>query len=64
MGIKTCDLQAVPLCPRHHAEWHQSSKVAPYDHEGTLRELWEAVATTLRAAILSGQFTAEEAIPL
>lgn len=62
MGIKTCDLQAVPLCARHHDEWHRTGKIAPYDLVTTPGELWEAVASTLRKAVLSGQFSGVETL--
>jgi hypothetical protein len=52
MGIKGCDLHAVPLCSAHHREWHQKGRVDPFDKRSTILELWRASAECLRRYIL------------
>jgi hypothetical protein len=48
-GIKGCDLLTVPLCNAHHQEWHQRAQVGNLSHVETEREMWKAIAVTLRA---------------
>ncbi len=55
-GLKGCDLLTVPLCPRHHQEWHQRASVGELSHTETEREMWKAIAVTLRAASLTEDF--------
>ena len=51
VGIKGCDLLTVPLCNAHHQEWHQRAQVGNLSHVETEREMWKAIAVTLRAWI-------------
>jgi hypothetical protein len=54
MGLKPCDLRAVPLCAKHHSEWHTRAAVAPFDAEHTRLALDEAIIQLLREALILG----------
>lgn len=66
MGIKTCDLHTAPLCTVHHGEWHTQGKFKSHglDRAESQALLWRAIAETLRRAILAGQFSAVDTIPV
>lgn len=52
VGVKGCDLLTVPLCPRHHGEWHQHARIEPYDRNETQAYIWRGIAETMRRFIL------------
>lgn len=52
MGIKGCDLLAVPLCHEHHHELHATGTVRPYQPREIPVLLWRGAAMTLRARLL------------
>lgn len=55
VGIKGCDLLAVPLCRKCHREIHKTGTVGQLDRAQTEALLWRAVALTLRARLLEGE---------
>lgn len=57
MGIKTCDLHTVPLCPRCHGEWHQRGRIRELSGMDTQLVLWKEIALLLRRAYLEGVLT-------
>lgn len=54
MGLKTCDLHTVPLCPGCHQAWHQRGQIRHLSRSDTQAELWKAIAVLLRRAFLEG----------
>lgn len=57
VGIKGCDLLAVPLCIEHHRELHQTGTVRPYVAKEMPVLLWRAAALVLRARLLEAKKT-------
>ena len=55
VGLKGCDLLAVPLCLRCHRDLHKTGSVGAWTREQTEAFLWRAVAMTLRARLLEGE---------
>lgn len=55
MGIKGCDLLAVPLCAAHHHELHATGTVRPYQAREVPVLLWRSAALMLRARLLEGK---------
>ena len=54
IGVKPCDLRAVPLCPTHHREWHDRGAVHPFDSRDTRAALDSAIIELLREALVIG----------
>jgi hypothetical protein len=54
MGIKTCDLHTVALCPPHHGQLHQKGTIGDWSRDRTNAELWKAIAVQLRNAVVLG----------
>ncbi len=54
MGVKTCDLHTVPLCPFCHQMWHQRGQIRHLSRSDTVAELWKAVAVLMREALIKG----------
>jgi hypothetical protein len=55
VGLKGCDLLAVPLCLRCHRELHKTGTVLGLDATRRDALLWRAVALVLRARLLEGK---------
>ncbi len=54
MGLKTCDLHTVPLCPSCHRQWHIQGAIGQLSRDRTQAELWRAAAVQLREAAVEG----------
>lgn len=49
LGIKGCDLLAIPLCRRHHRELHKRGTVGELDQSELWELVWKSIALSLRA---------------
>ncbi len=54
MGIKTSDLHTVPLCDAHHAEFHKTGAIFPFDSEATELLFQESMVDSLGLALQLG----------
>jgi hypothetical protein len=55
VGLKGCDLLAVPLCVDCHRELHDTGSIARMTREQLDSHFWRSVAMTLRARLLEGE---------